>query len=361
MIRSTIVRLVAAPSCVLALACSSGDAARDGAPADATPSATGTALTGAGATFPNPIYTKWFDAYARSTGARINYQSIGSGGGIRQFTEGTVDFGATDGPMTDEQIAAVQGNVLHVPTVLGAVVVTYNLPSLGTTKLQVDGPAIVDIFSGRIKRWNDSRIAALNPGVALPDRDIIVVHRSDGSGTTFVFVDYLSKVSPEWKSTVGAATSVNWPVGLGGKGNEGVTQQVKQTEGAVGYVELIYAISNGLPYASVKNAAGTFVEPSLRSVSAAAASAELAQDTDFRVSITNAPGAGAYPISSFTWLLVKTSGLDAAKAATLHRFMEWMMSPEAQRMAADLHYAPLPMPVIELVQARLKAMPRPAP
>ena len=358
MTRATLARLLAAPVCALAVACSTGDAPRDGA--TATAAGTGTALTGAGATFPNPIYTKWFDAYAQSTGARINYQSIGSGGGIRQFTEGTVDFGATDGPMTDDQIAAVQGNVLHVPTVLGAVVVTYNLPSLGATKLQVDGPAIVDIFSGRIKRWNDSRIAALNPGVALPDRDIIVVHRSDGSGTTFVFVDYLSKVSPEWKSTVGAATSVNWPVGLGGKGNEGVTQQVKQTEGAVGYVELIYAISNGLPYASVKNAAGTFVEASLKSVSAAAASAELASDTDFRVSITNAPGADAYPISSFTWLLVKKSGLDAAKAATLHKFMEWMISPDAQRMASDLHYAPLPMPVIELLQARLKAMPQPA-
>ena len=355
MTRSKSARVLAASLCALALACTSGDAPK-GVPGAAARPATGTSLTGAGATFPNPIYTKWFDAYARSTGARINYQSIGSGGGIRQFTEGTVDFGATDGPMTDDQIAAVQGNVLHVPTVLGAVVVTYNLPSLGATKLQIDGPAIVDMFSGRIKRWNDSRIAALNPGVALPDRDIIVVHRSDGSGTTFVFVDYLSKVSPEWKSTVGAATSVNWPVGLGGKGNEGVTQQVKQTEGAVGYVELIYAISNGLPYASVKNAAGTFVEPSLKSVSAAAASAELAPDTDFRVTITNAPGADAYPISSFTWLLVKKTGMDAAKAATLRTFMEWMISSDAQRMAADLHYAPLPMPVIELLQARLKTL-----
>ena len=358
MIRSTLLRSLAAPIAALAAACSSGDAPKDGAaaPGGGAAGTAGVALTGAGATFPNPIYTKWFDAYAQSNGARINYQSIGSGGGIRQFTEGTVDFGATDGPMADEQIAGLQGNVLHVPTVLGAVVVTYNLPSLGATKLRLDGAAIVDIYSGRITRWNDQRIATLNPGVALPDRDIIVVHRSDGSGTTFVFVDYLSKVSPEWKSSVGAATSVNWPVGLGGKGNEGVTQQVKQTEGAVGYVELIYAISNDLPYALVKNATGAFVEPSLKSVSAAAASAELGADTDFRVSITNAPGAESYPISSFTWLLVRKSGMEPAKAATLKNFMTWMIGPDAQRMAADLHYAPLPMPVIELIQTRLGSM-----
>ena len=354
MSRSSPFRSLAALFGVLVAACSNGEAPRAGASAAGT--GRGVALTGAGATFPNPIYTKWFDSYAQSNGAKINYQSIGSGGGIRQFTEGTVDFGATDGPMTDEQIAALQGNVLHVPTVLGAVVVTYNLPSLGATKLRLDGSTIVDVYRGRITRWNDQRIAALNPGVPLPDRDIIVVHRSDGSGTTFVFVDYLSKVSAEWKSSVGAATSVNWPVGLGGKGNEGVTQQVKQTEGAIGYVELIYAISNSLPYALVQNATGAFVEPSLKSVSAAAASAELGADTDFRVSITNAPGADAYPISSFTWLLVKKSGMAPAKAATLKDFMTWMIGPDAQRMAADLHYAPLPMPVIEMIQARLAAM-----
>jgi phosphate transport system substrate-binding protein len=192
------------------------------------------ALTGAGATFPNPIYTKWFDEYARKTGVKINYQSIGSGGGIRQFTEGTVDFGATDGPMTDSAIAQIGGKVVHLPTVLGAVVVTYNLPALGTTRLRFDAPTIADIFLGKIKRWNDRRIAALNPGVALPDEELIVVHRSDGSGTTYVWTDYLSKISPEWKSRVGTATSVNWPVGLGGKGNEGVTQQVKQVEGTLG-------------------------------------------------------------------------------------------------------------------------------
>jgi phosphate transport system substrate-binding protein len=315
----------------------------------------GATLTGAGATFPNPIYTKWFDAYARQTGVRINYQSIGSGGGIRQFTEGTVDFGASDGPMTDEQIAAVKGNVQHIPTVLGAVVVTYNLPALGKIPLRFDGPTVADIFLGRITKWNDPRIAALNPGVKLPAEDIIVVHRSDGSGTSFIFTDYLSKVSPEWKAKVGSATSVQWPTGLGGKGNEGVTQQVKQSEGSIGYVELIYAISNGLPAASIKNAAGQFVEASLKSVTAAAsaASAELEPETDFRVSITNAKGMEAYPISSFTWLLVQKTPRDSAKADAIRKFLAWMLEPEAQRMAADLHYAPLPVPIIELLQRRL--------
>jgi phosphate transport system substrate-binding protein len=268
-------------------------------------------LTGAGATFPNPIYTKWFDAYSKQTGIQINYQSIGSGGGIRQFTEGTVDFGATDGPMNQSQIAAVTGNVLHVPTVLGAVVVTYNLPSLGETRLKFDGSLLVDIFMGRVTKWSDRRIAALNPGIELPDIDLIVVHRSDGSGTTYVFTDFLNKFSREWRDKVGYATSVNWPVGLGGKGNEGVTQQVKQVEGAVGYVELIYAISNQLPYADIKNAEGRFVQPSLESVTAAAAGIDLASDTDFRVSITNPRGAGSYPIASFTWLLVHKDGKDA--------------------------------------------------
>jgi phosphate transport system substrate-binding protein len=315
----------------------------------------GAGLTGAGATFPNPIYTKWFDSYAKKTGVRINYQSIGSGGGIRQFTEGTVDFGATDGPMTDEQIAAVKGNVEHVPTVLGAVVVTYNLPALGNTPLKFDGSTLADIFLGRITRWNDPRIAALNAGVKLPASDIIVVHRSDGSGTSFIFTDYLSKVSSEWKSKVGSATSVEWPTGLGGKGNEGVTQQVKQSEGSIGYVELIYAISNGLPAAALKNAAGQYVEASLKSVTAAAsaAAAELDPETDFRVSITNAKGVEAYPISSFTWLLVQMTPGDSAKAEAIRKFLVWMLEPEAQRMAADLHYAPLPIPVIELLQKRM--------
>ena len=310
-------------------------------------------LTGAGATFPNPIYTKWFDAYSKQTGVRINYQSIGSGGGIRQFTEGTVDFGATDGPMNESQIAAVGGNVLHVPTVLGAVVVTYNLPSLANTRLKFDGTLLVDIFMGRVTKWSDKRIAALNPGVALPDIDLIVVHRSDGSGTTYVFTDFLNKFSREWRDKVGYATSVNWPVGLGGKGNEGVTQQVKQVEGALGYVELIYALSNDLPYAAIKNAGGSFVEPSLESVTAAAGAAQLKADTDFRVSITNPPGANAYPIASFTWLLVHKDAKDQAKAKLIKDFLTWMIGPEAQKMAADLKSAPLPPEVVRLVQARL--------
>jgi phosphate transport system substrate-binding protein len=313
-------------------------------------------LTGAGATFPNPIYTKWFDAYNKKTGIQINYQSIGSGGGIRQFTEGTVDFGATDGPMNESQIQAVAGNVLHVPAVSGAVVVTYNLPTLGDAKLKFDGNALVDIFMGRVTKWNDPKIAALNPGVKLPDIDLIVVHRSDGSGTTYVFTDYLNKFSREWKDKVGYATSVNWPVGLGGKGNEGVTQQVKQVEGAVGYVGLIYALSNKLPYGQIKNASGNFITPSLETVTAAAAGAKLPKDTDFRVSITNAPGADAYPIASFTWLLVKKDNKDTAKAKLIRDFLAWMITPEAQKMAADLHYSPLAAPVVTLIGARLATL-----
>ena len=314
------------------------------------------ALTGAGATFPNPIYAKWFDAYAKQTGVRINYQSIGSGGGIRQFTEGTVDFGATDGPMTDEQIRQVNGNVVHLPTVIGGDVITYNLPVIGTTKLKLDGPTIAAIYLGQITKWNDARIAGLNPGVKLPAGDIIVVHRSDGSGTTYVFTDYLSKVSPRWASNVGRATSVSWPIGLGGKGNEGVTQQVKQTEGAIGYVELIYALSNKLPYALVKNSAGNFIEPSLKSLSSAGAGIPLNEDTDFRVSITNADGADAYPIASLTWLLVRPKPADPAKHKLLKDFLQWMLEPEAQRMAADLHYAPLPVKLIEIEQRRIEAL-----
>jgi phosphate transport system substrate-binding protein len=332
---------------LLSLACSPSDRPSQAAGG-------GGALTGAGATFPNPIYTKWFDAYNKETGVRINYQSIGSGGGIRQFTEGTVDFGASDAPMTDGQVAAVKGNVLHVPTVLGAVVATYNLPSVGKAALRFDGPTLAAIFLGRVTKWSDPRISALNRGVNLPDQDIIVAHRSDGSGTTYVFTDYLSKISPEWKGKVGKATSVEWPIGLGGKGNEGVTQQVKQTEGAIGYVELIYAISNALPYAWIKNGEGGFVEPSLKSVSAAAAGARLGPDTDFRVSITDAPGKDSYPISSFTWLLIRKEMPDSGKARLLRSFLRWMLQPQAQRMAADLHYAPLPVPVIERVQQRIE-------
>jgi phosphate transport system substrate-binding protein len=330
--------------------------ASGGQPAGGGASGGGADLTGAGATFPNPIYTKWFDAYAKQTNVRINYQSIGSGGGIRQFTEGTVDFGATDGPMTDEQIAKVPGGAEHLPTVIGAVVLTYNLPALGTTKLKLDGATIAAIYTGEITKWNDSRISGLNPGVKLPATDIIVVHRSDGSGTSFVFTDFLSKVSPKWASSVGKSTSVNWPIGLGGKGNEGVTQQVKQTEGAVGYVELIYAISNGLPASLVKNAAGNFVEPTLKTVSAAAGGIPITDDMDFRVSITNAEGAETYPISSFTWLLVRKTPTNQEKQAKLKKFLDWMLTPEAQRMAADLNYSPLPVKLIEVEQKRVGSL-----
>ena len=338
------------------VACGGGDTPPAGQPAATPTPPAGSALTGAGATFPNPIYSKWFSEYNKKTGVQINYQSIGSGGGIKQFSEGTVDFGATDGPMTAEQLTTVQGQVLHLPTVMGAVVLTYNLPDAGTTQLKLDGASIADIYLGKITKWNDRRLVAANPGVSLPNQDIIVVHRSDGSGTSYIFTDYLSKVSPEWKSKVGNANSVNWPAGLGGKGNEGVTQQVKQSPGSLGYVELIYAISNQLSYAQVKNSSGTFIVPSLASVTAAAAGTTFAPDTDFRVSITDAAGADAYPISSFTWLLVKPDMADEAKGKSLKSFLEWMVTDEAQQMAAELHYAPLPAPVVALVKERINAL-----
>jgi phosphate transport system substrate-binding protein len=315
-----------------------------------------TSLTGAGASFPNPIYARWFDEYHRATGVQINYQSIGSGGGVRQFSQGTVDFGATDGPMTDDQIAAIDGNVLHIPTVIGAVVLTYNLPSLGENQLSLDGETISDIFLGRITKWNDRRIAALNSRVALPDEDILVVHRSDGSGTTFVFTDFLSKVSPAWAQDVGADKSVNWPVGLGGKGNEGVTQQVKQLEFTIGYVELIYALSNDLAYATIINRAGNGVVPTLATASAAAGSAEFTPDTDFRVSITDAAGEQAYPITSFTWLLVRQDDDNKDRALAIRAFLEWMTGEEAQAIVQELRYAPLPSEVVSLVEARIEGL-----
>ena len=267
-----------------------------------------------------------------------------------------MDFGATDGPMTQDQMSAVQGQAHHIPTVMGAVVLTYNLPAVGATQLKFDGPTIAGIFLGKITRWNDRAIAATNPGVKLPAQDIILVHRSDGSGTSFIFTDYLSKVSPEWKEKVGNANAVNWPAGLGGKGNEGVTQQVKQSEGGLGYVELIYAKGNKLSYAQVKNAGGAFVQPTLESVTAAAASAKFPANTDFRVSITNAPGADAYPISSFTWILVRPDTKDAAKAKALKTFLEWMLTAEAQQRAAALDYAPLPGPVAALAKEKIKTL-----
>lgn len=358
MTRSTFFSLAAA-GLVSALACSGGDQKRtsDSGAASASPTARGGLdLTGAGATFPYPIYSKWISDYSAKTGIKINYQAIGSGGGIRQLSEGTVDFAGSDAPMTDDELAKAKGGpILHFPSVLGAVVLTYNLPDL-TQPLSLSGEVVADIFLGKITKWNDRRIAQLNPGAKLPAGDIIVTHRSDGSGTSYIFTDYLSKVSPEWSTRVGKNTSVSWPVGLGGKGNEGVTQQVKQNPGSIGYVELIYAVSNKLPYAQVKNASGAFVEPSLASVSAAAAGADLGANTDFRVSITNAPGAAAYPISSFTWLLVRKDGKDVAKAKLIKDFLTWMIGADAQKMAAELEYAPLPAEVVALVKARLPTL-----
>lgn len=313
-------------------------------------------LTGAGATFPYPIYSKWFDAFYQATSHQVNYQSLGSGAGVKQFTEGTVDFGATDGPMTDAEIAAMDGKVLHLPTVIGADAITWNLPALAGTTLNFDGATLADIFLGKIKKWNDPRLVALNPGVALPDQDLLVVHRSDGSGTTYIWTDYLSTVSPEWAEKVGRGKSVNWPVGLGGKGNEGVTQQIRQVAGTIGYVEMIYATANGLPVGAIRNRSGRFVAPTLESVTAAAAGVALPDSTDFRVSIVDAAGEAAYPVSSFTWLLVHPDLADAAKAKAIKQFLTWMTGPEAAAMARELHYAPLPPSVATLVGARIATL-----
>ncbi|MBI4516600.1 MAG: phosphate ABC transporter substrate-binding protein PstS [Deltaproteobacteria bacterium] len=310
-------------------------------------------INGAGATFPYPMYSKWFNLYTQvDPSVRFNYQSIGSGGGIKQITEQTVDFGASDGPMTDEQLRAAPGHIMHFPTVLGADVLTYNAEGV-PPRLKVTPEAIAGIFLGKITKWNDPALAATNPGVPLPNRDIIVVHRSDGSGTTYIWTDYLSKVSPEWKAKVGKGTSVNWPVGLGGKGNEGVTGLVKQTPFSLGYVELVYAISNKLPFADVKNQAGSFVQPSLESVTAAAAGLAQTMPDDFRVSITNAPGADAYPISSMTWLLVYEKQKDAEKGRKLVQFIDWMLR-DGQQYAPTLHYAPLPKEVAAKEHAALR-------
>ena len=311
-----------------------------------------TTLNGAGATFPNPIYQKWFSEYHNAhKDVQINYQSIGSGGGIQQLTSGTVDFGASDGPMTDEQLSKVSGKVFHIPTVLGAVVPMYNINGV-TGELKFTGEVLADIYLGNIKKWNDPKLAKDNPGVKFPDEEIVVVHRSDGSGTTYIFTDYLSKVSSAWKDKVGKGTSVNWPAGLGGKGNEGVSGMVKQTEGSLGYVELIYAVSNKMSYGTVQNAAGTFVKASLESVTAAAASMKDMPE-DFRVSITNAPGKDAYPISSFTWLLVPAEWTDAGKEKAFVDFLTWMVD-KGQSMTSALQYAPLPKNVAAKVKARIK-------
>jgi phosphate transport system substrate-binding protein len=301
-------------------------------------------INGAGATFPYPIYAKWFDEYRKiNPQAQINYQSIGSGGGIRQLQAGTVDFGASDSPMTDEQISQANGKVLHFPTVLGAVVTTYNVPGV-KQELTFTPEALGGIFLGTITRWNDPELARANPGASLPANNIVVVHRSDGSGTTFVWTDYLSKANAAWKSKVGAGNSVNWPAGLGAKGNEGVAGLVKQTPNAIGYVELVYAIQNKMSYGKIRNAAGASVKADLKGVTAAAASAVV--PVDFRVSITNAPGKDAYPISSFTWLLVPAKIQNAQKRKILTDFLRWMLT-DGQKLAEPLGYAPLPKAVVD--------------
>jgi phosphate transport system substrate-binding protein len=323
----------------------------------AAPAAAQVKLNGAGATFPNIIYQDWILSYNKAhPEVQLNYQSIGSGGGIRQFSEGTVDFGGSDAPMSDSAIAAIQGNVLHIPTVLGAIVITYNLPGV-TQQLKFTPEAIADIFLGKIAKWNDARLASANAGVSLPATDVVVVHRSDGSGTSFGFTDYLSKVSPEWAQKVGKGTSVNWPVGLGGKGNEGVAATVNQTPGAIGYVELGYATSNKMAFGPVRNSAGKFVAPTLEAVTAAAAGAleKLGPSTDFRVSLTNPDGAEAYPIATMTWLLLHKTYPDAAKAKALVQFV-WWAETEAQSRAASLGYAPLPKQLRPWIEARLKSI-----
>jgi len=311
-----------------------------------------TTVNGAGATFPNPMYQKWFSEYHKAhPDIQFNYQSIGSGGGIRQVLAQTVDFGASDGPMTDEQLSQAKTKILHIPTVLGAVVPAYNVPGV-SGELKFTSEALAGIFLGKITTWNDPAIAKANPGVNLTNQNITVLHRSDGSGTTYIFTDYLSKVSSEWQNGPGKGTSVKWPVGLGGKGNEGVAGMIRQMQGGIGYIELIYAVQNKIDYGSVKNASGAFVKASLDSVTSAAASAK-SMPADFRVSITNAPGKDAYPISSFTWLLIPEKSKEAAKGKILADFLTWMVD-DGQKMTADLTYAPLPGNVAEKVKGAIK-------
>jgi phosphate transport system substrate-binding protein len=313
-----------------------------------------TTINGAGATFPFPIYSKWFSEYQKLKQVQINYQSIGSGGGIRQLTNQTVFFGATDGPMTPEQMQQAPGKILHLPTVLGAVVPVYNLS--GTQgEIKFNGPVLADIFLGKITKWNDPAIAKLNSGLQLPSTDITVVHRSDGSGTTYIWVDFLAKVSPEWMKKVGVATSVNWPNGLGGKGNEGVAGLVQQTPGSLGYVELIYALQNKIAYGGVQNSDGEFVRATIQSVTAAAGAAVKNMPKDFRVSITNAPGKGVYPISSFTWLLLYENPKDKAQSKVMVDFMRWALT-DGQKFAPDLGYAPLPAEVVKLEMEALNTI-----
>jgi len=318
----------------------------------ALPALAQTTLNGAGATFPYPMYSKWFNEYHNAhPDIQINYQSIGSGGGIRQVLAGTVDFGASDGPMSDEQLSQAKVKILHVPTVLGAVVPAYNVPGV-SGEVNFTPEVLSGIFLGKITNWNDKAIASANKDVKFPDQPIIVVHRSDGSGTTYIFTDYLSKISSDWGNGPGKGTSVKWPVGLGGKGNEGVAGTVRQMAGAMGYVELIYAVQNKISYGSVKNASGAFVKASLDSVTAAAASVKT-MPADFRVSITNAPGKEAYPIASFTWLLIPAQSKDAAKGKIIADFLNWMVD-DGQKMTAALTYAPLPGNVAEKVKVEIK-------
>lgn len=323
----------------------------------AAPAAAQVTINGAGATFPNIIYQNWMLAYNQThPDVKMNYQSIGSGGGIRQFSDGTVDFGASDAPMTDSAIAAIGGNVLHIPTVLGAVVPAYNLPGVAQP-VRFSPDVLADIFLGKITNWNDARLASINPGVTLPNLDIIIVHRSDGSGTTFVWVDYLSKVSPEWAQKVGKGTSVNWPVGLGGRGNEGVAATVRQTPGALGYVELGYAMINKMASGVVRNRSGNWITPSLESVTAAAGGAmkDMGPNTDFRVSITDSPGPQAYPVASFTWLLLYKTYPDSAKTRALLQFVWWAQT-DGQAKAPELGYAPLPKELRPWIQTRLQSI-----
>ena len=311
-----------------------------------------TTLNGAGATFPYPMYSKWFsDYHTLHSNIEINYQSIGSGGGIRQVLAGTVDFGASDGPMSDEQLAQAKIKILHIPTVLGAVVPAYNVPGINE-EIKFTPEALAGIFLGKIATWSDPAIAKANPGIKFPSQNIIVSHRSDGSGTTFIFTDYLSKVSPEWQSQVGKGTSVKWPKGLGGKGNEGVAGMIRQIPGSIGYIELIYAVQNKIPYGVVQNASGNFVKASLDSVTAAAASMKN-MPADFRVSIVNAPGKDSYPISSFTWLLIPVKSKDAARGKIIVDFLNWMLD-DGQKMAASLTYAPLPENVVSKVKVAIQ-------
>ena len=330
-------------------------------PAAATSSAGGADLTGAGATFPYPIYSRWFSEYAAKTGVKINYQQIGSGGGIRQLQEQTIDFGASDAPMTDAELSQAKGGaIMHFPTVVGVVALAYNLPGL-TTPLKLNGPTIANIFLGTITTWNDTRIAALNPGVTLPNTDILIVHRAEASGTTFVFSDYLSHVSPAWKSNPGTGKELQWPVGLGAKGSDGVTAQIRATPGAVGYVELAYVKQNNLSAALVRNANGQYVAPSAGAATAAAdaAAGQFPANSDYRVSIVDSPGATTYPITSFTWLLVYRQQHDAAKGKKLADFIRWALT-DGQRDAEALDYAPLPPSLVSRLTTRLDSLTTPA-